>query len=91
MHDSYDPVSDTRVRYRTDAETVLSHYEVDGVTVLIGDPSQRYRIPLDSRYEIYVRPAVRGEVHDTRWDAVLDRIEAFGDRLARLKPFRAKV
>lgn len=82
MLESYRPVSDARARYYADAAAVRHRFESEGVTLLIGDRTQRFKLPLDTHYDVYVRPAVRIDKYDERWDALLDKVEAFAERLA---------
>jgi len=49
----------------------------EGVALMSGDQEGRVRLPIDSRREIYVRPAYRGERRKPSWvELVLERLFA---------------
>lgn len=57
-------------RMRAELQENRSRYERDGVSILDGSREERILLPIDSRFEIFVRPAYH---HDAHSDAALGR------------------
>lgn len=50
-------------RMRAQLEENRTRYERDGVSILNGSRSERIMLPIDSRFEIFVRPAYHHDEH----------------------------
>jgi len=48
---------------RAELQANRSRYERDGVSILDGSRDERILLPIDSRFEIFVRPAYHHEEH----------------------------